>query len=912
MSANVQYLSNNWAWKQRSASNAVLPLDELALPDLTGGTENSFVDGWLPAQTFPSEVHVELLKAGRIEDSYIGFNEHKAACIPPNGHTHALLEFEGLDTVCDVYLNGTKILATSNQLRTYFYTLDLTNQDVSQSDGIPVLQEKNSLLLHFYSAKAYAKAEEAKYGKVRAGSVNLGDPSRVYLRKAQYDWRWDWGPELLTCGPYRPITFTTYSTRLVDIHTRAHVALTDSRAGESLTPTFNASLRLDITFAGSLEHAMQVKVILRDGDGREFRSEMVELSGSAIQVGGEEGLGKENQYECKDVLHWVLGEEVELWWPVGYGKQVLYEVEVALLDQNAQILSTFSKRIGFRTVELVQAPLAEEDQHGKGTTFMFVVNAVRIFIGGSNWIPASSLLTTLKPTHYKKWLELLRDGGQNMVRLWGGGVYEPNEFYDACDALGILVWQDFQFACGVYPAHEEFLATVKVEAEQNVRRLRHHPALTLFCGNNEDYQQVLQWGDVPTLPALEIYESLLPAVVSALSDPEIPYHRGSPYGGKGWDTADPTIGDIHQWNVWAGKELPWQEYGRLGGRFVSEFGIPSFPSMRTVSSWMDDAPKKEWHAQSKLMAQHTRAGSFERRFAIVMNENFRLTADLETHVYNTQIMQSEAVSLAYRVWRREWRGKGKEYTSGVVVWQLNDCWPVVSWAIADYFMRAKPVYYTIARELAPVIIGISRIVQKNRDNDRPKQLYEFGAFQTVSATLEIWSTSASLQPISATLRLRFYDLNSSWTHTTFRAVQLLPNQSTELLSFPCPAPEKTGLEHPSCTVVANATLIDDDMGKVLARYTDWPQPYKFLEFPDPGLKVELHVGEEGDKLVITVERPVKGLFFSIAESDGEEPKWSDNALDVVPNDTQTVMVRGLNGRKVFAAYLGKELAFIVA
>ncbi|TFK38904.1 glycoside hydrolase superfamily [Crucibulum laeve] len=149
-----------------------------------------------------------------------------------------------------------------------------------------------------------------------------------------------------------------------------------------------------------------------------------------------------------------------------------------------------------------------------------------------------------------------------MVQLWGGGVYEPNEFYDTCDALGIHVWQDFQFACGAYPAHEEFLATVKVEAEQNVRWLRHHPALALLCGNNEDYQQVLQWG--------------------ALSDPEIPYHRESPYGGKGWDTADPTVGDVHQWNVWTGNELSWQEYGRLGERFVSEFGIPSFPSMRAV------------------------------------------------------------------------------------------------------------------------------------------------------------------------------------------------------------------------------------------------------------------------------------------------------------------------------------------
>ncbi|TFK38898.1 glycoside hydrolase superfamily [Crucibulum laeve] len=217
---------------------------------------------------------------------------------------------------------------------------------------------------------------------------------------------------------------------------------------------------------------MKVKLILRGRDRREVRNELFELSGNAIWVKGEDGPRKEKQAECKDVLYWVLGQEVELWWPVGYGKRVLYEVEVTLLDQNSQTLSTLSKRIGFHAVELVQAPLAEEDQYGKGMTFIFVVNGMRIFIG----------------------------------------------------ALGILVWQDFQFACGVYPTHEEFLTTVKVEAKKNVRRLRYHPALVLFCGNNKDYQQVLQWGDIPTLPALKIYESLLPAVVSALSDPEIPYH----------------------------------------------------------------------------------------------------------------------------------------------------------------------------------------------------------------------------------------------------------------------------------------------------------------------------------------------------------------------------------------------------
>jgi beta-mannosidase len=297
------------------------------------------------------------------------------------------------------------------------------------------------------------------------------------------------------------------------------------------------------------------------------------------------------------------------------------------------VLDEMKKTTGFRSVKLIQEPLDEPDHYGKGTSFLFEINGVRIFIGGSNWIPADNFLTTISDDRYRAWLQLLRDGNQNMVRIWGGGIYEPDIFYDICDELGILVWQDFQFACGVYPAHPSFLSTVRAEALSNVTRLRSHPSIALFCGNNEDYQMVLQWGDVPHLPAVKIYEEILPEIVSSLTtEPEVPYWRGSPYGGKDWDTADPTVGDVHQWNVWGGKELPYQNYDVLGGRFVSEFGMPGMPAWKTIQYWMDGADEKEWYHQSPLIAQHCRAGLFERRFSIPMNENFRVTEDLETCV----------------------------------------------------------------------------------------------------------------------------------------------------------------------------------------------------------------------------------------------------------------------------------------
>ncbi|CAA7266101.1 unnamed protein product [Cyclocybe aegerita] len=896
---------NIWFWKQRSSDVADV-LEELE-PHGNGET-GSFVSEWKKSSVFPSEVHVELLTIGAIPHPYVGFNEHKVqwigevewlykcsfSCDASGRHRNAILTFEGLDTICDVYLNRKKVLSANNQFRTYTYQIPAS----PAGPGLD-LQSENILLLHFKSAKALAKVEEEKYGKVRAGSTNLGDPSRVYIRKAQYDWRWDWGPELMTCGPYRPIKLTTYDVRIENFHPWSFISF---KPGDSSLDTI--VLNVDITLTGSVDLTQtSVLVTLLDADRRPIRSQSIQL--------------KWGEQKATTAVSWadLQLDGVELWWPVGYGKQTLYTVNVSLLDAESNVVDKKTKRIGFRTVELVQEPLAEPDQYGTGTTFLFEINKVRMFMGGSNWIPADNLLTTITEERYRSWLTLLRDGNQNMVRLWGGGIYEPDIFYDICDELGLLVWQDFQFACGVYPAHDDFVASVKQEAEDNVTRLRHHPCIAVFCGNNEDYQQVLQWGGIGELPARLIYEHVLPDVVSRLTDPPLPYHRGSPYGGKGWDTSDPTIGDVHQWNVWGGKELQYQEYDRLGGRFVSEFGIPSMPPISTIKYWMQGVDASQWYSQSPLMAQHTKAGSFERRFAIVMNENFRLTSDFETHVYITQLMQSEAVSFAYRVWRREWRGRGHEYNAGVLVWQSNDCWPVVSWSLADYFLRPKPVYYTIARQLAPISVGIFRIVVKNRDNDRPRQFYEFGATQTFHATLEIWGANSTLSARPARLELRFFDLLSSdWSYSEDHEVTLLPNQSTELVTLRCPGPvrEEYTLGDPlyvgSANVVASARLVDPTTGEVLARFSDWPEPYRFLQPPDPGLNVEVHPsqGNGRTELRITVDRPAKCVVFSAAEEPGRNVKWSDNALDLVPGDAQVIIAEGLKGAKISVAYFGHE------
>ncbi|KZS93857.1 glycoside hydrolase [Sistotremastrum niveocremeum HHB9708] len=845
-------LSENWRWKQRDETVESI-FDELEA-------------GWTPVKHMPSDIHVELMECGKIPDPYVGFNEHAAHWVgdaewmyrttfsidPIHAANYELL-FDGLDTICVAYLNEEQILTSDNMFTPRVVQLDVTR-----------LQSSNTLLLHFKSAKKIAKQLETEYGRVRAGSCNLGDPSR--------------GPELMTAGPWLPISLKSYSVCISDLYPQATV---DS----DLVP----HLTVELSMKGELTRVSTIRCSLLDCEGTEaVNVEISPKSSSSIR----------HSFSTLP--------SVKLWWPVGYGEPNLYSLTATLIDEAIQaghILDQQTTTLGFRRVALIQRPLAEADQYGKGTSFFFEVNNVPIYIGGSNWVPADNLLTTIKPERYMKWLKLLKDGNQNLVRLWGGGVYEPDVFYDTCDELGILVWQDFQFACGVYPAHPEFVESVQKEAEANVKRLRHHPCFALWCGNNEDYQQVLQWGGIAELPARKIYEEVLPEVVERLTYRDVPYWRGSPYGGKGWDTADPTVGDVHQWNIWAGEQKPYQHYNIMGGRFVSEFGIPSMPDLRTIDHWMDDNDK-ERYSNSKLMAQHCKAGSHETRFAILMNENFKLTGDFESHVYLTQILQSEGVSFAYRSWRREWRGPGREYNGGTIVWQLNDSWPVTSWAIADYFLRPKPAYYAIARELEPITVGILRKVNQNREHDRPRQFYEFGSFESRSATLEIWGTNSTLHSRTAILELQFIDLESAWKHQETHSVTLLPNQSTEFITMTCPSrePDSDTTITKSATVVVCARLVDPKTHGVIARYSDWPQPYRYVDFPDP----QWIINFDGDALTVKAAHPVKGLVFSV-RSEGNEVRFSDNALDLIPGEERVVEVEGLErDRHIYMSYMGSE------
>ncbi|TRM61585.1 glycoside hydrolase family 2 protein [Schizophyllum amplum] len=786
-----------------------------------GGGEGTKDGEWLQCSEFPTTVHVELLKLKRISDPFLGLHEWDVQWIGESkwsfkttfsvskqdlSPSNVDLVFDGLDTYADVFLNGERILQTSNQF-------------ISHRLPVKALLKEgdNEISLTFDSAFIRGRELEKEHGKL--GLWN-GDSSRLHVRKAQYNYGWDWGPVLMTVGPWKPVTLHAYDVRVADLDVRSAV---DETFGVQMSASFS-------TAALRIPHR---KAYTESASGTVVASTDVPV---------ESGAGKADfAFESG---------KLQMWYPVGYGAQPFCGV-------NGEVVDSEKQRIAFRRVRIVQEKLIDQP----GLTFLFEVNNVRIFCGGSNWIPADSFLTTISAERYRAWLELLVQGNQNMIRVWGGGVYEADVFYDICD---VLVWQDFMFGCGQYPAYDSFL-------ESNVKRLRHHPSLVIFAGNNEDYQIAetmnleLDYSDEKsdfrktTFPARHIYERLC----------DIYYHRSSPYSGQGQPTTDKTLGDLHQWNVWHGSQEPWHNWDILAGRFVSEFGMEGYPDIRTVDYWLG-GDASERFPQSRVNNNHNKADGYERR--------------LESYVYYTQVMQAETLASAYRLWRRNWKGPGRQYTSGALVWQINDCWPTCSWAIGA----------------SSLTVGMTRKEVTTYKDDTS------AAFPTIDTVLEIWGTNSTLEEKQVKLEVTEFDLQSDWMEKWEKNVTLAANASTELYKGLLKGqPTRTKKSEVPRDIIVSARLLDAD-GAVLSRYANWPEPFKYIKFPSvEAVGLDISVADDGTTVSLSVKKPIKGVILDV---DGEEVKWSDQALDLVPGDTQTVTAHGLDGRKVKARFLGDGTA----
>lgn len=631
----------------------------------------------------PGSVYTDLLRNGQMEDPFFKDNELKALRLMDEDYEYItsfdcaesvyrsdrkVLRFDGIDTIADVYLNGEMIGSPDNMHRTWEY--DVTEE---------VKEKGNELRIVFHSPNKYI-AEAFQVSKTH-GSEDAMD-GFVNIRKAHCMFGWDWGAHLPDAGLFRPVTLLGVDEARID-----SVYVTQEHANGKVTLHF----AVDVDCCPEMEdpcgmwNAETEEVSENEADPQE--------SGLyyTVKVTAPDG----TQVHATGSPEQLVIENPQLWWPNGYGRQDLYTVEVTLCFEGKE-LDCWKRRIGLRTMTV------DRSKNEWGENFAICVNGVDIFAMGADYIPEDHLLGRVTPETTRALLEKSKWANFNAIRVWGGGYYPEDWFYDLCDELGFVVWQDFMFACAVYDLTPEFEANIRAEFIDNIKRLRHHASLGLWCGNNEMEEFVYAKNSWLTKPQevrdyYLMYERIIPEIVKEY-DPQTFYWPSSPSSGGCLDEPqDPERGDVHYWDVWHGNK-PFTEYRKFYFRFLSEFGFQSFPSIKTIETFTDDPD--DMNIFSYVMERHQRNGSANGKIMNYMQQTYRYPSDFRTVLYASQLLQADGIRYGVEHFRRN-RGR----CMGAVYWQLNDCWPVASWSSIDYCGRLKALHYYAKRFFAPLMLS---------------------------------------------------------------------------------------------------------------------------------------------------------------------------------------------------------------
>ncbi|HET9954777.1 MAG TPA: hypothetical protein VFQ61_09740 [Polyangiaceae bacterium] len=620
---------------------------------------------WLPAHV-PGHVHLDLVANGVIAHPFEAQYELGCRWVDEEDFVYrrtfsfepdpelpqTRLVFRGLDGVCSVFLNDAQIAEHDNM----FVPLELDVSDKLQ-------RGKNQLRLEFQSAARVGRERRARYFAAEGIPEQvLRFDERAFVRKAQYMFGWDWGPRLISCGLWADVELQRGRGRIVDVHvTQTHLP--------------NGSVEL------------------------EFRSELEGQGQVVHEVEGVPGRVADGEK--------LLIERPNLWWPAGLGPQFLYAIRSWLLPTSAapdasladSALDCRSFRVGLRRVRLLQEPDA------LGSSFEFEVNGRKLWAVGANWIPDSSFPAQVDRARVRAQVERARDMNMNMLRVWGGGLYESDDFYDACDELGVLVWQDFPFACSYYPDDESACVALRREASVNVKRLRNRASLALWCGNNENLTMWEdKWGEASRHPARyygeRLYDEVLPALLREL-DPNRPYIPSSPFAGVAEGKANAGgSGDQHYWDVWHGRG-DWKHYADSTGRFASEFGFaaaPSSASLRRLAPNVRDVLALP--VRDAMLRWHDKTSKGYETFIGYVEQHYPAARNAEEWIYYSQLNQRDALRFGIEHYRRS------EFCKGSVIWQLNDCWPVQSWAVLDDCFQYKAAAFELRRLYAPALVSL--------------------------------------------------------------------------------------------------------------------------------------------------------------------------------------------------------------
>ena len=605
----------------------------------------------------PCTLYSVLYESGRIPDPFNGLNDQRLTALADKdcafeaqveadeallSREYVELTFQGLDTICRISLNGRELDRVKNMHRAYTY-------DVKEL----LRPGKNTLRLEFASPTRYFAERHAKHYLY----TNDGDtiPGAAHLRKALYQSGWDWGPALPDMGIYRPVTLEGYDVdRIGDVAVRQH-------------HREDGSVEVEVSVAGK-RGADTVCCASMDG-------KRVELTG---------GTGR------------IVVENPRLWWVRGYGEQNLYDLDIEM-TAGGRVIDRCRKEIGLRTLTVSTA----KDPDGGGSEFCFVNNGVKIFSMGANYIPQDNLLSRVTPERLDEMMVQCLDGNFNTLRVWGGGYYPDDYFFQLCDRNGILVWLDFMVACANVYMTEEFERECAAEAEGVLKRLHHHASLGLFCGNNEMEEMIANQGKGESLLVrndyVRLYEHVLPELCERYA-PQTFYWPSSPSSGGGFDEpGNFARGDTHYWEVWHGG-VPFTTYRKKSFRFCSEYGFESFPSMKTIRTFCEE---KDMNCFSRVMEDHQKCKGGNGKILRYLADNYLYPSSFEDLVYLSQLLQADAIKYGVEHFRRQ-RG----YCMGSIYWQFNDCWPVASWSSVDSLGRYKALHYAAKKFYAPVAMGL--------------------------------------------------------------------------------------------------------------------------------------------------------------------------------------------------------------